>query len=240
MKKILHFQFNYIALASLIVGLAIGFLIMAQWKVKPIRVQNPVLPFVTLRTIRDNLTKEQNDLKIKIAANQKESNDLTAQIKKDKKESSALLDDYENSKKEVGLTDLAGDGVLIMIDDSRGPATIDSITHAADLRDLVDFLWANGAAAISINGERLIYNSSIDCIVNTVLINNTKTTPPFNILVIGNANKLSNALNDENNLREIRKRVKNQGLVFRVSAENNLKIPVYNGSFKIETAKIAE
>lgn len=212
---------------------------MAQWRVKPARVQNPVLPFIALRNMRDSLTAEQNEFKNQILELQKESSQLEAQIKKDKKQSAALLEEYERYKKLVGLTELSGDGILLVMDDARrGPTTIDSITHAADLRDLINFLWGNGAEAIVVNGERLVYNSSIDCIVNTILINNTKTTPPFNILVIGDGERLEQALRNEDNLRDIHKRIKNNGLIFRFSSEKNLKIPLYNGSFKIETAKI--
>ena len=54
-----------------------------------------------------------------------------------------------------------------------------------DLRDIVTALWASGAEAISINGERLVATSSIYGVGASVLVNTAFLSPPFQIEAIG-------------------------------------------------------
>lgn len=226
-------KINKVAIILLILGIGAGFLITAQWRTKSLRVSNPVTPYVALADTREQLTQEQLDFKDQISSLQEEIKEDQSRLKQ-QTQSKKKIEELERYKEEVGLTEKKGKGVIITMDDSSlGLVTIDSITHAADLRDLVNFLWSLEAEAISINGERIIFNTSIDCIVNTILINSTKTTAPFIISVIGDQNKLLEQLNNKNNLKDIHKRVQSEGLIFQVSEARNLTIPAYDGSFPI-------
>jgi len=141
----------------------------------------------------------------------------------------------------VGLTDVSGSGIIIKLDDAEtGIGTVDSITHAADLRDIVNVLWLNGAEAISINGERVVANSSIDCIVNTILINSTKTAPPFTILAIGDSYKLKKAIEENKLLADLWKRNKSSGIVLEVKTSWRVNIKAFNGSYLLKHAKGAD
>jgi uncharacterized protein YlxW (UPF0749 family) len=89
------------------------------------------------------------------------------------------------------------------------------------MRDLVNYLWLKGAKAISIEGaggkeERVGPMTSIDCIVNTVLINGTKIVPPFQIKAIGDRQVLNSAIGDKAALKQIYDRVDKEGLKFYV------------------------
>lgn len=226
-------------LLLILIGLGVGLLLIAQSRVKPPRVLNPVTPFVALLDTQKSLTKEQTDLKKEISKLREEITIVQENLKKEKLQSASLIKEIEKYKEEVGLTEVKGEGVVIRMDDSPSfPGTIEAITHAADLRDLVDFLWGEGAQAISINGERIIFSTSIDCIVNTILINTTRTINPFIIKVLGDPKTIEQSLKNENNLKEIHHRVKNEGLIFEVSRQTNLTIPSFNGSIKIEETKI--
>ena len=235
----LHFEkFNKMSLVLLIVGLGIGLLITAQWKTKPNRISDPIIPYISLRKTRDKLSHDQENLKSEVKRLQNQIEKEQKRLKKYKSNQNQI-EELERIRKKIGLTEIKGSGVIITMDDSpNSPATIDSVVHAADLRDLVNFLWGIGAQAISINEERITFNTSIDCIVNSILINSTKSTPPFSIKVIGEPNILIEKLNNEDNLKDIHKRVKNQGLIFSVKEEKELTIPAYNGSFVIEYAKV--
>lgn len=229
-----------IAIVLVILGIGIGIFVTAQWKTKTLRVSNSVTPYVTLSETRDQLTRDQANLKKQIL-------DLRSSVQSDQdklkkqSQSKSKVEDLDKYKIQAGLTEKRGEGVVITMDDARtGLVNIDSITHAADLRDLVNFLWGIGAQAISINGERVVYDTSIDCIVNTILINSTKTTTPFSIFVIGDQNILKNNLDNENNLKDIHKRAKNEGLIFEVSKNKNITVPAYDGSFTVKFAKIVQ
>jgi len=237
-KFILIKKINKVAIVLLILGIGSGFLITAQWRTKTLRVSNPVTPYVSLTDTRDKLTQEQNNYKKQIADLQNQIKDAQEQLK-GQSQSKKKVEELEKYKEEVGLSEIKGEGAVITLDDSKGIiGTIDSITHAADLRDIINFLWGLGAKAISINGERVVYNTSIDCIVNTILINSTKTTAPFTISVIGDKNIIIPALTNEENLKDLHKRVKTEGIVFEVIEGRNILMPAYDGSFPIKFAKI--
>ena len=237
-KFILIRKINKVAIVLFILGVGLGFLITAQWRTKTLRVSNPVTPYVSLTDTRDKLTAEQNNLK-------KQISDLQDQIQNDQEQlkgqsqSKVKVEELEKYNEQVGLTEIKGEGAVITLDDSKSVlGTLDSITHAADLRDIVNLLWGLDAKAISINGERIVYNTSIDCIVNTILINSTKTTTPFTISVIGDKNKIIPALLNEENLSDLHKRVKTEGVIFEVIEGRNIIMPAFDGSFPIKFAKI--
>src|SRR4029078_9113011 len=76
----------------------------------------------------------------------------------------------------TGLTAVHGPGVKIEIADSKrvvppGENPASFIVLVDDLRDIVTALWASGAEAISINGERLVATSSIYGVGASVLVN---------------------------------------------------------------------
>ncbi len=86
-----------------------------------------------------------------------------------------------------------GRGSLFMLQDSpkRNPSETrqdvvnDYIVHDRDIREIVNELFAAGAEAISVNGQRLVASSSIRCVGPVVLVNSTQVAPPFMIKAIG-------------------------------------------------------
>ena len=167
------YPFTKLSILLLITGLILGLFLTAQWRAKPSRVTSPILPYTSLRDTRDILQDENNNLKKQITELHKKINENQDLLKKAKVTSSASLDYLEKLKSQIALSPLTGDGVKIILADSNAtPATEDTIVHASDLRDLVNLLWANGASGITINDQRFSASTSIDCIVNTILINN--------------------------------------------------------------------
>jgi len=234
-------KINRIVVVLVILGIGIGLLITAQWRTQTLRVSNPVTPYVALEDTRDNLTDEQYSFKGQITSLQSQIKDDQEKLKK-YSQSKKKVEELELYKNQVGLTDKQGNGIVITLDDSKSQsiASVDSITHAADIRDIVNFAWSLGAEAISINGERIVLNTSIDCIVNTVLINSTKTSAPFTISIIGDQERLEKEFNNKDNLKDLHKRADTEGIIFEISPTRNIIIPAFDGSFPIKFAKIKE
>lgn len=233
-------QFDRGSIILLILGIGIGVLLTAQWKTPYNRAVNPVSPYIALKETREDLTQEQNNLKTSIINIQKYISEKEADLKKfnNNKEKIETIEDYQ---KKLGLTEIKGEGIIITLDDAENEeTTAESIAHAADLRDTINFLWSLNVDGISINNERVVVTSSVDCIVNTILINSTKTIPPFKISAVGDANKIIKQFESADNLKDIKKRVKSQGLVFQIEKNNSLTLPAFGGSFVIEHAKIVK
>jgi uncharacterized protein YlxW (UPF0749 family) len=239
MKKILKEKIGKAKIAATrsmvaILCVIFGILITAQWRSIPERVTNPIAPYISLKDTKDSLYEEQTQLKNEIA-------DLQKLIEENQKnsENSTLtkteLADLRAKKAQAGLTQLNGPGIIINLDDSKmSPATEDSIVHAADVRDSLNLLWGAGAEAISINGQRVVINTAVDCIVNTILINNIRISTPIRIEAIGDQNLMYSRLTDVNALSDIYRRRADQGLKFDISRNNDITVPIFDGSFDIQ------
>jgi len=232
--------FTKLSILLLITGAALGLFLTAQWRAKPSRVTSPVLPYTSLKGARDILQEENENLKKQISDLQSEINQSQVLLQKSRIISSTSLEDLEKLKKQIALVPLSGEGVTIVLADATvSPATSDTIVHAADLRDLINLLWAAGATGLSINNQRVSAFTSIDCIVNTILINNARLTSPFEINAVGNQKQLLKVLEDPTNLPDIYRR-RQLGLKFEIKREQNITIPAFDGSYAIQFAKIKE
>lgn len=233
-------KLNYTALFLLIIGIAIGLFITAQFRSLPVRISDPVISYSALIQTKDELIKEQESLKERIKVLNAEAQESQKKLK-EFSETKIKAEKVEQYEGKIGLTELQGKGVVIKLDDSNNPnSTISSIAHAADLRDIVNFLWGLDISAISINDERIVFNTSIDCIINTILINSTKTVPPFIVKVIGDNDYIYNSLNNPNFLEDIHRRKSTEGLIFEIEKKDNIVINPYLGSMQINFAKIIE
>lgn len=228
-----------------VVGIALGVILALELNSDLPRIISPTVSFVALNDMESKLTGEQATLKKQISDTDSQIDQLSEQVKGKQSGLKGLVDEVESLKNQAGLTAVSGKGIGVILDDSdqRREAS-NSIAHASDMRDLVNYLWSNGAKAISIEGaggaeERIGPTTSIDCIVNTVLVNNTKMVPPFTIKVLGDREKMISAINDRKALKSIYDRVAKEGLQFHViDGVQTVDLPKFTGSLIIQNAKI--
>ncbi len=232
------FQKNakYITTRSLTVVLFIvfGIIISAQFRSIPTRISNPIAPYASLKETKESLYNEQLDIKKEIVRLHQEIQNYQNQS-----ENAVLtekqLSDLQNKKAEAGLTKLTGPGITVTLDDSKNNlANEDSIIHAADLRDIINTSWGAGAEAISINNQRIVISTAVDCIVNTILINNVRLSVPFKINVIGDKAQLRDTLENSFYLSALRSRHEKNGITFKIEENNNILMPIFDGSFEIK------
>ncbi len=207
-----------------------GVLVSSQWQVRITRVVNPVQPYTSLTETRDALSDEQQRLKQEIANATAAVEQRKATLSSSKEVDQGLVASSAQASLAAGLTKVAGPGVIASLDDSSsGDLSEQAIAHAADLRDIVSLLRAVGAEAIAINGERVITTTAIDCIVNTILVNDTRLSVPFEVRAIGDADTLARALNDPAVLSDLHNRVVNEGVRFSVITDTRVELPAYAG-----------
>lgn len=218
-----------------IFGVVFGLLISAQLRSVPDRVINPIAPYTSLKETKESLYQEQTELKENISNLQK-SIDSAEKTSLEAKLSKTELANIKAKKAQAGLTKLNGPGIIIELDDSKKEqATESSIVHAADLRDVVNLLWSSGAEAVAINNQRVVANTAIDCIVNTILVNNTRLTAPFKIEAIGDQNSMYGKITSLSSLPGLHERRQNDGLIFNVSKNNDITVPIFDGSFEAKS-----
>ena len=97
----------------------------------------------------------------------------------------------------AGLTEVTGAGVTVTMNDSstRGSGDMNAyLVHAEDLLAVVNELYAAGAEAVSINGQRMVGKSAITCAGSIVMVNSVRVAAPFEIRAVGEADVLDAAL----------------------------------------------
>ena len=169
-------------------------------------------------TLNSELTKVENindilEAEILILKNQVK--DLS--LKKDKKR-------LKKISKYLADTEVSGPGVEIILRDNHSifaPVQDErGIIHNTDLLKIVNFLWADGASAISINGERIVFNSHISCVGPTILVNRKRINAPFTINAVGEKLDETKIKNDTFMLS-----LKLRGIEFDISQRDDILIP---------------
>ncbi len=95
-----------------------------------------------------------------------------------------------NTRALAGLVDLEGPGIEIVLNDSKlepvhGNDPNLLLVHDEDLLTVVSELKAAGAEAVSINDQRILFNSEIRCGGPTIIVNSVRFAPPYVIRAIG-------------------------------------------------------
>lgn len=129
-----------------------------------------------------------------------------------------------------GVVPLMGPGVIITIDDGirdlfEGENINNLLVHDIDILMIINDLKKSGAEAISVNGERLVENSSVSCSGYTVEINGVRYARPFTIKAIGDGNRISSSLIGPEGYGTS---LKNWGVLFNIEMSDEIMIPAFN------------
>jgi uncharacterized protein YlxW (UPF0749 family) len=142
----------------------------------------------------------------------------------------------------AGLTAVSGPGLVVVLDDapqSAATAGVDPnqlVVHQSDLQAVVNALWAGGAEAMSIAGQRVIATSAVRCVGNTLLLNGEVFSPPFKVAAIGPARTMSTALDASPGVRLFRQAAGYYGLDYTVETSDAVDVPAYTGPITLEYA----
>ena len=148
-----------------------------------------------------------------------------------------LEDSIKERNKQLGTTEVKGEGVIVKLDDNKKTSLNsylgdpnDLIVHYTDVIRVVNELKNAGAEAISVNDQRVVLTTSIECDGNVIKINGVKIGAPFEIKAIGFPEYLSGAMNRQGgylmNLKEY------WGIETSVTKSSDITIPKYTGVIK--------
>lgn len=113
-----------------------------------------------------------------------------AVVTENNSELEAVREEIEDLEKIIGIVDVEGPGVIVTLADGKyeqeqllDPSSM--LVHDADVLGIINELKNAGAEAISINDQRVISTTSIECGGNVININGEKIGAPFEIKAIG-------------------------------------------------------
>ena len=145
----------------------------------------------------------------------------------------------------AGLTAVRGPGVTAVLTDSaleESPTgnLNDLVIHEQDLQAVINALWAGGAEAMIVNGQRILATTAIRCVGNTLLLHGGVYSPPYVIEAIGDAVALEAELDRDPGVERFRSAAREFKLGFVVTDQDNLELPAYDGATAMTVAEPAE
>jgi uncharacterized protein YlxW (UPF0749 family) len=111
----------------------------------------------------------------------------------------------------------------------------DLVIHSQDVQAVANGLWAAGAEALAVNGQRVVPTSAVLCVGNTLLINGTVHSPPFRFSALG-AN-LHDAFMSDPLVKRFAEDADRFKLGFKVENRDRLSVPAYTGTSKVRFAR---
>ncbi len=185
----------------------------------------------TRRSEVSDLGQAVRDLRSQLAAATRRS----AQLDQQDRAQAARLDELAVM---AGTQALAGPGVVVHLADAAqvpsGTADVGAYRiHDTDVQQVVNALFAAGAEAVSVNGDRLVATSPIRAAGATIVVNFQPLSSPYDVTAIG-------ADPTAFNRSEIARRFKHWatvfGLGFAVHRRGRVTVPAYTGRTAIASA----
>jgi uncharacterized protein YlxW (UPF0749 family) len=147
----------------------------------------------------------------------------------------ALRVQVEQLRVVLGLVPVEGPGVVVRLAEPRGkPAQGPAIVQYQDLVAVVNELWAAGAEAVAVNGQRLVATSGFSQVGGTILVNLRRLSPPYVLEAVGDPATLEGALNIRGGVVEA---LRGLGLEIRVERRERVRLPAFQGSLRFEHAR---
>ncbi|MEU5247400.1 DUF881 domain-containing protein [Streptomyces asoensis] len=137
-----------------------------------------------------------------------------------------------------GAVAVHGPGVKLVVDDAKeassggdgNPRETAGFSDTGRVRDrdmqrVVNGLWASGAEAVSINGQRLTALSAIRAAGEAILVDNKPLVPPYTVLAVGDGKNLSTTFQNSADGLYLNALQENYGIRTVISVVDDVRLP---------------
>lgn len=158
----------------------------------------------------------------------------------------AHQDRADSYRATAGFTALRGPGLTVALDDALRPDgrrpdgadPADLLVHQEDMQAVVNALWAGGAEAMTIMGERVVSTSAVICVGPVLLLHGRPYSPPYVVTAIGDPGELSAALAAAPGVQLYREAADAYGLGYRETVEEDVTVPAYDGTSTLRSGQV--
>ncbi len=155
-------------------------------------------------------------------------------------------EEVEANEGPAGLEAVTGPGLTVTLTDAPESVqdTADTepdnlVVHEQDIQAVVNALWAGGAEAMTIQGQRVISTTGIRCVGNTVILHDVPYAPPYVISAIGPIDPMLESINESPYIDFYLEVVARFQLGWDVQIEPEIRAPAYRGSTELDYARPA-
>jgi uncharacterized protein YlxW (UPF0749 family) len=222
--------------------LGLGFLVAAQLAAEGPRVRyttqerSPLVETASeLEAQQDQLKLDILELRARIQATEGAGTGSAAVVRE-------LNDELEAARIAAGLIPLTGTGIVLQLEDSLDPVApdandVDYLVGARDLRVVIEELWAAGAEAISVNGERIVPTSAIIDVGPSILVNSAYLVPPYQVTALGPPDLYSRLSAQPGFVDFIRARAQGYGIRVQFAEPEQVDVPAFVGTVTLRYAR---
>jgi uncharacterized protein YlxW (UPF0749 family) len=147
----------------------------------------------------------------------------------------------------AGLEPKIGPGVTVTLSDAPQSTSADSpdnlnllLVHQQDIQAVVNAMWEGGAAAVTIQGQRVVSTTGIRCIGNSVQLQGVPYSQPYVISGVGDPATLSSAIDRDPYLQVYREDADDPDINvgWDLAVETHIVAPAYDGLLGLSYAKV--
>lgn len=143
----------------------------------------------------------------------------------------------------TGLTAMKGPGLRVTLKDA--PRSVDVpgldpnllVVHQQDIQAFVNALWAGGAEAVSLQGQRMISTTGIKCVGNTVVLDGVPYSPPYVIEAIGDTSGMRRSLDTSPEAITYADYAKKYQLGLKVEQDDSIELKAYAAPVSLSHAR---
>lgn len=146
-----------------------------------------------------------------------------------------------------GSVAVSGPGLTVSLDDAppssisvAGAQADDLVVHQQDLQDVINALWAGGAEAMTLQGERVTATSAFRCSGNILLLHGKVFSPPYVVTAVGDPDRLSAALDRSPGVQTYLDYVDWVNLGWSVHRHEQVELAAFTGGSGLRHARVPE
>ncbi|WP_225227656.1 MULTISPECIES: DUF881 domain-containing protein [Oerskovia] len=144
----------------------------------------------------------------------------------------------------AGSVPVTGPGLSVTLDDapptqqSRSANVDDLVVHQQDLQDVINALWAGGAEAMTLQGQRVTPTTAFRCVGNVLNLHGRVFSPPYVVSAVGDTAALQASLDRSPAIGIYQEYVDAYGLGWKVEKSSSLDIPAFEGATDLRYARV--
>lgn len=163
------------------------------------------------------------DIQQRIADARAENSALEGTLLSLESQFARVIDRRAQLRSTTGFGVVRGEGVRAVVDDA--PTGGEGQVRDADLALLVNGLWAAGARAISVNGQRLTVLSALRNSAQTIRVNDVSLSPPYTVLAAGDRDTLQARFAETTSGARFHDLTRTLGMAFSMDDVEELEVP---------------
>jgi len=199
--------------------------------------------FTDLDGLANSQRRDVEALRAQAANLNAEVNTLTTRLGTDTPKQ--LRQQVASLRKPAGLDPVHGPGVTITLNDAPrsqqeavDPNRVSNLlVHQQDIQAVANALWAGGAEAMTIQGQRVVATTGIKCVGNSVVLHDVPYAPPYTISAIGPTDQMLASVDSTPYIDLYLQVAQEYHLGWDVTTEDELHFPGFTGSTELRFAR---